>query len=305
MKLISTRNSDNEQSASFAIENGIAKDKGLFSPVDLKVFTKEEIEGFVDLDYQQLATKILVELLDDFTEEEVKSCVYSAYTKEKFDGDIAPVKELGEKLYCLELWHGKTFAFKDIALSILPYLLTISMKKQKQDKTALILVATSGDTGKAALEGFKDVENTKILVFYPQEGVSDIQKLQMQTQEGDNVFVCGINGNFDDAQTAVKQIFTDENIKEKIKKENYFFSSANSINYGRLAPQIVYYFSSYLDLLKNGKIKSGEKINFVVPTGNFGDILAGYYAKKMGLPINKLICASNKNNVLTDFILNG
>ena len=229
-----------------------------------------------------------------------------AYAAEKFSSPaIAPTVNINGNENILELWHGPTCAFKDMALQLLPYLMTVSAHKTADGKTIVILVATSGDTGKAALEGFKDVDKTKILVFYPEDGVSPMQKLQMLTQEGENVSVCAIKGNFDDAQSAVKSIFTNNEIKGKLAEKNMMFSSANSINWGRLVPQIVYYFSTYCDLINMGNIKAGDEINVVVPTGNFGNILAGFYAKKMGVPIKKLICASNSNNVLTDFLKTG
>ena len=230
----------------------------------------------------------------------------SAYNTKNFDSDnIAELAHLFDGTYMLELWHGPTCAFKDMALQILPYLLTTSAKRLELNKKIVILVATSGDTGKAALEGFKDVPDTEILVFYPDDGVSAMQKKQMTTQEGKNVNVCAIKGNFDDAQNGVKAIFTNEEIAAELEKNGMMFSSANSINWGRLAPQIIYYISSYAQLVKDGEIALGDKINIVVPTGNFGNILAGYYAKKMGIPVNKLICASNANNVLTDFLTTG
>lgn len=229
-----------------------------------------------------------------------------AYAASKFSApEIAPTVNISGNKNVLELWHGPTCAFKDMALQLLPYLMTVSAKKTADGKTIVILVATSGDTGKAALEGFKDVDHTKILVFYPVDGVSPMQKLQMTTQEGGNVAVCAINGNFDDAQSAVKSIFTNSEIKNELDKKNMMFSSANSINWGRLVPQIVYYFSAYCDMVDSGRIHLGDKINVVVPTGNFGNILAGYYAKQMGLPVKTLVCASNSNNVLTDFLKTG
>ena len=256
--------------------------------------------------YNERAYFVLSKFLSDFTEEELKKCIDSAYTKEKFETEsIAPVYKLNDTTYFLELWHGPTCAFKDMALQILPHLLTTSMKKTNEDKEIVILVATSGDTGKAALEGFKDVAGTRIIVFYPDNGVSEIQKLQMVTQEGNNVSVAAVKGNFDDAQSGVKKIFTDTDYKNLLDRNQFKLSSANSINWGRLVPQIVYYFSSYAELVKNNEIEIGDKINVVVPTGNFGNILAGYYAKKMGLPIKTLVCASNSNNVLTDFLKTG
>ena len=306
MNYKSTRNSAEVVSSAQAIARGISADGGLFVPEEIPQMSIEEIGELIEESYVQRAEIILSKFLTDFTMEELGYCVRSAYTAEKFDSDkIAELARLGEGTYLLELWHGPTCAFKDMALQLLPYLLTVSVKKTIADKEVVILVATSGDTGKAALEGFKDVPGTKILVFYPENGVSPMQKLQMTTQEGENVGVCAIKGNFDDAQTAVKAIFTDPKIGEQLMSRGMMFSSANSINWGRLVPQIVYYISSYCDLLANGDIELGEKVNIVVPTGNFGNILAAYYAKHMGLPVGKLICASNKNNILTDFINTG
>lgn len=306
MNYNSTRSSDYECTSSQAIKTGLAPDGGLFVPDEFPQFTIHDIDKMKDNTYAQRAVSIIGRYLTDFTAEEVADCVHAAYNKEKFGTDcITPVYKLNNGVYFLELWHGVTCAFKDVALQILPHFLTKAIKKTNDSRTVVILVATSGDTGKAALEGFKDVEGTKIAVFYPNDGVSDIQRLQMTTQEGSNVAVAGILGNFDDAQNGVKKIFTDNEFKKELDRKGYFLSSANSINWGRLLPQIVYYFSAYCDMLKSGEIKLGDKINFVVPTGNFGDILAGYYAKKMGLPVNKLVCASNSNNVLTDFIRTG
>jgi threonine synthase len=260
----------------------------------------------VDMTYIERAVFVLEKYLTDFSKEELIECADSAYGGNKFLAESpAPLVNLESGINILELWHGPTCAFKDMALQILPHFLTKAMKKTGEDKTVVILVATSGDTGKAALEGFSDVEGTKIIVFYPSDGVSDIQKLQMITQTGENVFVSGINGNFDDAQSGVKMIFTDEAANKAFLENNCVMSSANSINWGRLVPQIVYYVSAYCDMLSNGEIKLGDKINVCVPTGNFGNILAAYYAMKMGVPINKLICASNANNVLTEFINTG
>ena len=302
----STRNNTLKVTSAEAIKQGLSVEGGLFVPESFPQVELSEIEKLKDKSYVEIAKFVLSKYLTDFTEDELNSCVTKAYTREKFETDsIAPLYQLNDKEYFLELWHGPTCAFKDMALQILPHLLTVSAKKTGEDKTITILVATSGDTGKAALEGFKDVDGTKIMVFYPKDGVSDIQKLQMITQEGNNVFVSGVNGNFDDAQSGVKKIFTDDEFKTELAKNGIVLSSANSINFGRLVPQVVYYFNSYIDLLKNNKIKCGEEINVVVPTGNFGNILAAYYAKRMGLPIDKLICASNKNNILTDFINTG
>lgn len=286
-----------------AIKMGIAPDGGLFVPEKLVKFSLEQINSLVELDYKKRAIYILEQYLTDYTHDEIVECVNNAYSDDKFENaNIAPVVKLNENVSILELWHGPTCAFKDMALQILPWLLIKAVKKTEDDNEIVILVATSGDTGKAALEGFKDVSGTKIIVFYPQDGVSEVQRMQMITQEGNNVYSVGVKGNFDDVQNGVKAIFTNKHLVDKMKKSNYKFSSANSINWGRLVPQIVYYFSAYADLVKDGKIKIGEKVNFVVPTGNFGNILAAYYAKEMGLPVNKLICASNENNVLTEFI---
>lgn len=302
----STRDKSIKVTASQAIAQGISKEGGLFVPCCLPQFSIDKIKSMTDMSYIDRAKTVLREFLTDFTEEELDYCVNGAYAKEKFSSSkIAPTVNINGNENILELWHGPTCAFKDMALQLLPYLMTVSAKKTADGKTIVILVATSGDTGKAALEGFKNVDNTKILVFYPVHGVSPMQKLQMTTQEGDNVAVCAINGNFDDAQSAVKSIFTNDDIKSQLAKKNMMFSSANSINWGRLVPQIVYYFSAYCDLLEQGRINAGDEINVVVPTGNFGNILAGYYAKQMGLPIKKLVCASNTNNVLTDFLKTG
>ncbi len=306
MLYTSTRNKNIRVSASQAIAQGISEEGGLFVPCTLPHFSLDTIRSMADMPYTERAKTVLREFLDDFSEEELDYCVNGAYADGKFSSKkIAPVVKVSGNENILELWHGPTCAFKDMALQLLPYLMTVSAKKTADGKTIVILVATSGDTGKAALEGFKDVANTKILVFYPVDGVSPMQKLQMTTQEGKNVAVCAINGNFDDAQSAVKAIFTDDAIKAELAKKNMMFSSANSINWGRLVPQIVYYFSAYADLLSQGSITAGDEINVVVPTGNFGNILAGYYAKEMGLPIKKLVCASNSNNILTDFLTTG
>ena len=306
MEYTSTRNNKIRVSSAQAISQGISKEGGLFVPCSFPQFTLETIKNMVSMSYIERAKLILKEYLTDFSEDEINYCVEGAYEASKFSSSkIAPVVNVNKNENILELWHGPTCAFKDMALQLLPYLMTVSAKKAADGKTIVILVATSGDTGKAALEGFKNVKNTKILVFYPVDGVSDMQKLQMATQEGENVAVCAINGNFDDAQSAVKAIFTNDDIKDKLAEKNMMFSSANSINWGRLLPQIVYYFSAYCDMAEQGKINVGDEINFVVPTGNFGNILAAYYAIKMGLPVKKLICASNSNNVLTDFLTTG
>lgn len=306
MQYQSTRDKSIKVSAAQAIKQGLSKEGGLFVPDSFPKVSIDEIEDLAQMTYKERAYFVLSRFLTDFSEEELMYCIDNAYTKEKFEtNSIAPVYKLDDKSYILELWHGPTCAFKDMALQILPYLLTTSMKKTNEKDEVVILVATSGDTGKAALEGFKDVDGTRIIVFYPNNGVSEIQKLQMVTQEGNNVSVAAVEGNFDDAQNGVKKIFTDSEYAKLLEKNNFKLSSANSINWGRLVPQIVYYFSAYADLLKNGEIKAGDEINVVVPTGNFGNILASYYAKKMGLPIKKFICASNENNVLTEFIETG
>ncbi|MDP4108430.1 MAG: threonine synthase [Bacillota bacterium] len=302
MDYVSTRNNSVKIKAAQAITSGIAPDGGLYTPVSFPSITMEDIASLCKMGYRERAAEILSLFLDDFTKEELTSFVNSAYSGDKFDDPaIAPVKKLKTGEFMLELWHGPTSAFKDVALQLLPYLMTASLKKTGEKKEVCILVATSGDTGKAALEGFSDVSGTRIIVFYPKDGVSKIQKLQMTTQKGSNVGVCAILGNFDDAQTAVKSIFTDEEIIKFAKGKNLFFNSANSINWGRLVPQIVYYVSAYCELANSGEIKIGDKINFCVPTGNFGNILSAYFAMRMGLPVNRLICASNRNRVLTDF----
>ncbi len=304
MDYISTRNKSNRVSSAFAIAHGISAEGGLYVPESIPVLTSEDIDEISSLDYVGRAEYILKKYLTDFTEEEIKKCVEGAYLGSFDDDKPAPIAVLGENVNILELWHGPTCAFKDLALQLLPYLLTTSSKKISTGKKTVILVATSGDTGKAALEGFKDVENTEIIVFYPSEGVSPMQKLQMDSQKGNNVHVCAIRGNFDDAQSGVKKIFTDDAVKKMLGENGMEFSSANSINWGRLAPQIIYYISAYCDMLAKGDDIS-HGFNIVVPTGNFGNILAAFYAKQMGVPVNKLICASNANNVLTDFINTG
>lgn len=302
----STRNSSVNVTSSEAITQGISKDGGLFVPSEIPTISIEEMKKLGSMNYRDRAAFVFTKFLTDFNEAEIRYCVDNAYTDKKFATDnIAEIAHLFDGTYMLELWHGPTCAFKDMALQILPYLLTTSAKKINCDKKIIILVATSGDTGKAALEGFKDVEGTSIMVFYPEDGVSVMQKKQMTTQDGKNVKVCSIKGNFDDAQNGVKKIFTDSNIAQKLDDNGMMFSSANSINWGRLAPQIIYYVSTYAQLVEDEQIRLGDKINIVVPTGNFGNILAAYYAKQMGIPVNKLICASNSNNVLTDFINTG
>ena len=305
MELIyqSTRNAEETATASQAILKGLAKEGGLFVPKEIPALDVD-FETLSKMTYQETAYVVMQKFLTDFTEEELKKCIDAAYD-EKFDTkEIAPLKNINGAYY-LELFHGATIAFKDMALSILPHLLITSARKNHVRNEIVILTATSGDTGKAALSGFADVEGTKIIVFYPKHGVSCIQEKQMVTQKGKNTFVVGINGNFDQAQTGVKQMFSDEKLAELMENAGYQFSSANSINIGRLVPQIVYYVYAYAKLYANGEIAHGEKINVVVPTGNFGNILAAFYAKQMGLPIGKLICASNENKVLYDFLSSG
>ena len=299
----STRNPDLTVTASEAILKGLADDGGLFVPTSVPKLdvTFDELKSMT---YQETAYAVMKQLLTDFTEEELKHCINSAYD-EKFDTEvIAPIAKVGD-VYHLELFHGQTIAFKDMALSILPHLLTTAAKKNNVTKDIVILTATSGDTGKAALAGFADVPGTKIIVFYPKGGVSKVQELQMVTQKGDNTAVVAIHGNFDNAQSGVKALFEDKRLEKELSDAGYQFSSANSINIGRLVPQIVYYVYAYAKLLENEEINEGEKINITVPTGNFGNILAAYYAKEMGLPVNKLICASNENKVLYDFFKTG
>lgn len=305
MFYISTRDRAQRVSAACAITNGISAEGGLFVPEEFPQLDGEALLALSHLSYVERAQAILARYLTDFTPEELHACVCAAYTAEKFgEESITRLSKLGGA-YMLELWHGPTCAFKDMALQLLPHLLTVSAKKEGAHDEIVILVATSGDTGKAALEGFCDVPGTSIMVFYPERGVSEMQRLQMVTQEGSNVAVCAVKGNFDDAQTAVKEIFTDVALAAALKAKGKRFSSANSINWGRLVPQIVYYISAYCDLLASEEIAVGDEINVCVPTGNFGNILAAYYAKRMGLPIAKLLCASNENNVLTDFLATG
>ena len=305
MKYLSTRDESVRIESSYAIAKGISPEGGLFVPETIPPLTLDEIGALAGKSYVDRAKSILSRFLTDFTPEELDSCVTGAYGSNFSSEKIAPMAFVKDGLNILELFKGPTCAFKDMALQILPRFLTIAGKKAAGGTKIIILVATSGDTGKAALEGFRDVENTQILVFYPSDGVSPMQKLQMCTQEGKNVAVSAIKGNFDDAQTGVKNIFTNPDIIKKLADNNMAFSSANSINWGRLAPQIVYYVSAYCDMVESGKISCGDKINICVPTGNFGNILAAYYAKEMGLPVNKLICASNSNSVLTDFLTTG
>lgn len=306
MNYLSTRGHNDTIYSAQAILKGLAEDGGLFVPETIPTIDNNFLNSLLDLTYQERAKKIISLFLTDFTTEEINQCVDNAYAPGKFDTkQIVPIVEVENNTYLLELWHGPTSAFKDMALQLLPQFISTSLKKLNDTNELVILVATSGDTGKAALDGFKDVDQTKIIVFYPQEGVSKIQRLQMLTQQGNNVAVVAVKGNFDDAQNGVKQIFNDIEYNNKLSAKGFKLSSANSINWGRLLPQIVYYFSAYADLIKTQKIKLGDKVNFTVPTGNFGDILAGFYAKCMGLPVNRLICASNSNNVLTDFLKTG
>ena len=299
----STRGTGECVKASEAILKGLSKDGGLFVPTSIPRLDIP-MEKLAEMTYQEIAYEVMSRFLTDFTEEELKACIARAYDS-KFDTEeIAPLVKAGGAYY-LELFHGATIAFKDMALSILPHLLTTSAKKNHVKNEIVILTATSGDTGKAAMAGFADVPGTRIIVFYPKNGVSPIQEKQMVTQKGNNTYVVGITGNFDDAQTAVKKMFNDKAMEEELDKAGFQFSSANSINIGRLVPQVVYYVYAYVNLFKNGEIKDGEKINVTVPTGNFGNILAAYYAKNMGLPIDKLICASNENKVLFDFFSTG
>ena len=296
MNYISTRNKNIVKNDKVALLQGLSEDGGLFVLENFK--DKIDLEKLLNKSYAEIALEVL-KLFFSFDEKKLKSVIEKAYSKFS-TSKVTPLVEL-KKSYILELFHGPTSAFKDVALTLLPHLIQLALEGTNQE--ILVLTATSGDTGKAALEGFKDVAQTEIIVFYPKNGVSKVQELQMRTQEGKNTKVCAIEGNFDDAQTGVKNIFLDENLQKKLGDKK--FSSANSINIGRLTPQIVYYIVSYVELVKNNKIKMGDKINFVVPTGNFGDILAGYYAKKLGLPVNKFICASNNNNVLYDFLTTG
>lgn len=301
----STRDKACRVSAAHAIVHGLAPDGGLFVPEELPQLSLAQIEALSKTDYRGRAEEILSLFLDEFDRAEIKRIVSAAYDDNFDDAAIAPLHRIDGKTAVLELWHGPTCAFKDMALQILPHLLTASLKKCGEMRKVCILVATSGDTGKAALEGFADVEDTKILVFYPHNGVSDVQKLQMVTQRGKNVSVAAVNGNFDDAQTGVKTLFSDTELAQELSDKGWFLSSANSINWGRLLPQIVYYFSAYCDLLNSNGLKLGDAVDFAVPTGNFGDILACWYAKRMGLPVGKLICASNENDVLADFFKTG
>lgn len=304
MNYISTRGQSESVSSAMAIKRGIAPDGGLYMPESIPALTEDMLRELCDLSYSERAAKIMSLFLTDYTYDELLEDCNKAYG-DNFDGYPAPVVSVGDKLKVLELWHGPTCAFKDMALQIMPRLLSRALVKTGEERTALILVATSGDTGKAALEGYRDVDRIKISVYYPVNGVSRAQKLQMTTQEGGNVNVCAINGNFDDAQNGVKRIFADKEFAAELDTKGYFLSSANSINWGRLVPQTVYYISAWCDLVKRGDIAFGEKVDVCVPTGNFGNILAAYITKKMGLPIGRFVCASNSNKVLTDFFNTG
>jgi threonine synthase len=302
---ISTRDNFHAVSAAEAIKLGMVPTGGLFVPQDIPVLTQDELNLLVGKTYQEVAAKILALYLDDYTSGEIAGCIYNAYKGNFAHKEITPLHQLTDSTYILELWHGPTAAFKDMALQLMPHLLSLALQKLKVKEEMVILVATSGDTGKAALEGFKDVPGLRIICFYPYKGVSQIQERQMVTTEGENTYVVGVEGNFDDCQNAVKALFADEAFRSFLAEQGFALSSANSINWGRLLPQIVYYVFAYINLIKEGRIKLGEKINFVVPTGNFGNILAAWYAGRMGLPIHKLICASNENKVLTDFFRSG
>lgn len=303
MKYTCTRNSNVAISASEAIVKGISDDGGLFVPSSFPILSIDDIDALIGLDYAERCAKILSLYFDEFSYEELLTYTQRAYSR--FDGDPAPLVKVEDGLFMLELWHGPTSAFKDMALTVMPHLLTASKRKLGDNSQTLILVATSGDTGKASLEGFKDVDGTHVAVFYPSKGVSEMQRMQMVSQEGSNVHVYGIRGNFDDAQSAVKRVLNDAEVKSALGARNIKTSSANSINWGRLAPQIAYYFSAYCDLVASDEIALGDRINFVVPTGNFGNVLAGYYAYRMGLPVAKFIIASNANNVLCDLFNDG
>jgi len=306
MRYVSTRGGTPAMSSAEAIKTGLAPDGGLFVPEGHPVLATGELSSLIGMTYKERAGFILSRYLTDFTESEIAMCVENAYGGTRFDKQgVAPLVHLDGRLSVLELWHGPTCAFKDLALQILPQFMTEAMKKTGENREIVILVATSGDTGKAALEGFADVPGTRIAVFYPDEGVSEVQKRQMITQEGSNVHVVGVSGNFDDTQTGVKRIFSDAALAEAMDRAGLVFSSANSINWGRLVPQIVYYFSAYADLCRDSRIQCGDPVNFVVPTGNFGNILAAWYAMSMGLPVGRLICASNANHILTDFMETG
>ena len=308
MEYISTRGFEGKFTAQEAIIKGIAPDGGLFVPESIPVLTEDDIEQMKNMQFCEISARVLSKYLDDFSEDELLGYTREAYSEEKWGENPVPLVQLNsynDREYILELWHGPTCAFKDVALQMLPHLMTASMRKTGENKKICILTATSGDTGKAALEGFKDLPGTEIIVFYPTGGVSEAQKLQMVTTTGDNTHVIAVNGCFDDAQTGVKNIFADKAFNDELLAGGIKLSSANSINWGRLAPQIAYYVYAYIELLRTEKIEKGEAINIVVPTGNFGNILAAWFAKQMGIPVRKLICASNKNKVLCDFFSSG
>ena len=302
MKFVSTRGGEKVTGAQ-AVVQGLAANGGLFVPEKFPAISQAELEEMLEMSYPERAHKVLCKYFTEYDSKELLAALESAYSK--FEGDPAPLVRLDDGVYMLELWHGPTCAFKDMALTVLPYLLRKGCDIVGVKEEVLIIVATSGDTGKSALECFKDADGVKVIVFYPLDGVSKIQKLQMCTQEGNNVNVVGVKGNFDDCQSAVKEIFSNAELAAQLKEKGIVLSSANSVNFGRLAPQIAYYFSAYLDMVSSGQVEMGEKIDFAVPTGNFGNILAGYYALKMGLPVRRLHCASNLNNVLTDFFKTG
>jgi len=306
MKYGSTRGTIKNISFSQAVQMGIASDGGLFVPLNNVRFDSVNLAELSTMSYDNLAKEIIKKYASDFSDNQITQCVNDAYCKGNFPKENpAPVTKLNDTLSVLELWHGPTCAFKDMALQILPKFMVNSLRMSGNTNEIVILTATSGDTGKAALEGFKDVEGIRVIVFYPENGVSEMQKTQMVTQEGNNVSVVAVNGNFDDTQTEVKKIFGDKEFAEKLNDKGFELSSANSINWGRLLPQIIYYYHAYFSLVSKSEIELGDKVNFVVPTGNFGDILACYYAMLTGLPVNKIICASNDNNILTDFFKTG
>ena len=306
MKYLSTRDRTLRMAGAEAVKLGLSRDGGLLTPEAIPQIDEAFLKSLATASYQERTAKVMALYLTDYPEEELLAFANNAYGTDKYDTpDAAPLRKVDGNTHCLELWHGPTSAFKDMALQMLPQLLSAALRKTGEDKTVCILVATSGDTGKAAMEGFANVPQTKIMVFYPKDGVSKVQEAQMVTQDGENVGVCAVEGNFDDAQAGVKRIFSDGEIRKTLADRGYLLSSANSINWGRILPQVVYYISAYCGLLQDGEVQMGDKVNFCVPTGNFGDILAAYYAKRMGLPVGKLICASNKNDVLTDFLRTG
>ncbi|MCR4441724.1 MAG: threonine synthase [Peptococcaceae bacterium] len=303
---ISTRDNYEKVPAARAIKLGMVPAGGLFVPVEVPRLKLEDFQALKGASYQEVAESILALYLDGYTRQEIRNSIALAYNDRRFDSpEIVPLQKINDQTFVMELWHGPTAAFKDMALQVMPHLLSQALEKVGSDREIVILVATSGDTGKAALEGFKNVPGIKIVVFFPHQGVSKVQELQMTTTDGDNTYVVAVRGNFDDCQSAVKEIFGSVEFNRRLEKHGWELSSANSINWGRLLPQIVYYVYAYLNLLERKEIKENEKINFVVPTGNFGNILAGWYAAAMGLPVNKLICASNENRVLTDFFHTG